>query len=337
MQMFFLKNLVGVSIAALILGGISIATIAEQEETPIDQSQNPQGGMVSAPDAAEGQGDLPSQSVPDKNYGFIPPEEQLYEEMIDKEANPMLPPEEMPLPPEEEPIIDNEGQSQVHQPHTQEPGSQSQMVASEQTPLERAEERLKALNDLDEPAEPRLPEPDALPVPPQDNDIPSINGDQLDQSVPTLEPSLPLNNEEGMATPELILPAPESIAQEQEPTMIKPDLPIEQPNDNSSQMTGEGVTPSASKGQKIRAQSKYIMVSQSNDDQMSTPMPKKDDNSKEDTSPTRLPGSKHGHDKGMKIVNPKMIPIIRMGEYLSQQENGSSKESGFTIIKSWNN
>jgi hypothetical protein len=313
MQMFFLKNLVGVSVAALVLGVISIATIAEQQDPAF--GENIQPGMFGNQPTAENLPMAPVPGMEDPNSGFTPPPVQLYENMIQNEANPPMVANEAPMPANEEP------------------------GTAEDTPLERTEERLQALNDVDE-ATDDLPEPEEVePMMSEDQEPAEATENEDVTNKGIAEQTQSQTQTLGQAEEAVITSQENTNNQNDEPSPVteepeEPAEPIEPSADEDSDLSQpsieDGATPSASFGRKALAQPKLIMAPQAWDDEQSRPKPTKGDPN-DPTDPDSIPDRRGGKRKGApKAWNPKMIPIIRMGENLQQ-------DSGFTIIKSWDN
>jgi hypothetical protein len=290
MQMFFLKNLVGVSIVALVLGGISIATIAEQEETKAPTSE-----LLSPMPKDEGQAeDLASKG------------EKVYEGMVAEEVNPLL----------------------------------SEMTGPEETPLDRTTERLQALNDadetgngssnaMDEPAEPSLPLPDEMAPLPSQEDLASSSPDtQFATPAPGSEAVTSAPDAEAAVNPNASMSPPEAPQQAPEESQITPEATMDLA-DQEQPLMNDTATSALSHENAALIKPKVLLrpISQNNDNNSPNPAPvNKDDPTDPDSFPDRRGGKRKGAPR---FANPKMIPIIRMGENLPQ-------DGGLTVIKAWN-
>lgn len=279
MQMFFLKNLVGVSTAALLFAGISFSTMAEQELTIQEQPKQPEENRTSPmPKLSQlEQGNIPSEEA--EAMAPMVPEDlhvDLYEKELEIESDPLSAP-----------------------------------LSSKESPDVRVEQRLEALNNAqggmdtlnpqDEPTDPSLPVPeDMVPLKTQGQaSFPSQNI---------------ASEEAGLIT---------------EGELISPGNAIDQ-HHHAQELTQEITEGMPATHLQSSLMAKIITPQPvAWDDRANQPeltKPKKDDSS----DPTSEGESKHGKKKGQHMTDPRMIPIIRMGENLTQ-------DGGFAIIKSWNN
>jgi hypothetical protein len=275
MQMFFLKNLVGVSTATLLFAGISLSTIAEQElkaqEQPKQPTENLTTPMLPFPQLEHGH-KLPinpeTKAATDSDDLHI----ELYEKELEIEADP-----------------------QASSPNIAE--SPDVRVEQRLETLNDAEESLDTPNPLVEPTEPSLPTPeDMVPLKPQAN--------------ATIPNHTTVFEETNLVTEGEILVSGAMEEQDQSPALAQQLAEGMPARSTQSPMAAKLITPQT--------------VAWDDRENQPAPKPKKDDSS----DPTSEGDRKGGKKKGPKITDPRMIPIIRMGENLTQ-------DSGFTIIKSW--
>jgi hypothetical protein len=298
MQMFFLKNMVSVSIAALLFSAtISLGTMADQKAAPTAPEEAVKSSLASN---AEKSTEVESLSMlEDMNSSVMPANDEatmevpsvedgsdssLYREMIEGELNPIETPEE--------------------------------------TPESRVQERFNLLN---EEANDQNLSTQIEAVPPIPEQEPALPMPEAETATPEAQTVTKAPEDEAMLDSDFVQVVPQESILEPDVSedLLNQDAPMQVPTDDAE-------TPTATQMQYKIIKPEVIMAPKPTDQKGDLPGKKQE----EQYGPGAKGQRKGGHQKGQQGVveqpsDPKVIPIIRMGESLQES-------SGFTIIKPWN-